>query len=305
MHQSLRDRLKPIQEALQTSLELHEWERLGGLTNQNFRIDTNHGPLVLRLAGPGTSAYIDRAAEEINARAASAAGVNAELLYFDKADGTMLCRFLTGYHTMSEQRIRMDGATLRAGQAMARLHHHSQPFQGHFELFEQVDRYQKVLQEKAAPLPQGYDEALFQTQSVRQALQGQALALAPCHCDPLVENFLDDGQSMRIIDFEYSGMNDPMWDLGDLAVEGNFRPEQEEALLYGYFGSPPPPEQRARVIIYKAMCDLLWTLWGVVQHVDGNPADDFWAYATGRLQRCRRLMQQREFSQALELLATP
>ena len=90
-----------------------------------------------------------------------------------------------------------------------------------------------------------------------------------------------------------------MWDLGDLAVEGSFSLEQERVFMSAYFGQEPRPFDVGRMVMYKAMCDLLWTLWGVVQHANKNPADDFWAYAVGRLNRCRDLMATKEFSQHL------
>jgi thiamine kinase-like enzyme len=121
------------------------------------------------------------------------------------------------------------------------------------------------------------------------------LPILPCHCDPLAENFLDTGSRVYVIDWEYSGNNDPMWDLGDLSVEAAFGPEQDEALLEAYFDGRPPASARGRMILYKAMCDLLWTLWGIIQHVNKNPADDFWTYAVNRFERCKRLMGTPDF----------
>ena len=267
--------------------------RLGGLTNRNFRIDSPEGSLVLRLPGEGTGDYIDRRAEAYNARVASAAGVNAEILYFNPDNGIMVTRWLEA-QTMSCEAFQSLGAVERAGRALARLHA-APAFQGRFELFEQIDRYRTVLAGRSAVLPEGYTGALEQFVRVREALERHPVPLAPCHCDPLVENFLDSGESMSIIDFEYAGNNDPMWDLGDLAVEGEFSAIQEQVLLQAYFDSEPSHFDRGRMVLYKASCDLLWTLWGVVQHADGNPADDFWSYANRRLQRCLRLIQHPDF----------
>ena len=104
---------------------------------------------------------------------------------------------------------------------------------------------------------------------------------------------------MWIVDWEYSGMNDPMWDLGDLSVEGGFGPEQDAEMLAAYFGGAVPEDDRARMVIYKAMCDLLWTLWGLIQLANGNPADDFRAYADGRFARCKALMGTGDFARHL------
>ena len=275
-------------------------ERLGGLTNRNYRVMSPVGHFVLRLAGEGTSAYIDREAEEHNARIAAEAGVNAEVLYFDAADGTMLCRYVEDSVTMDSTRFEDVGAVRRAARAFRRLHECGRRFRGRFELFEQIDNYLATVKDLDAPIPPGYGDVQAEAGAVREALAAHELPLAPCHCDPLAENFLDTGARMYIVDFEYAGNNDPMWDLGDLSVEAAFGAEQDRAFLRAYFEGEPPPFETGRMVMYKAMCDLLWTLWGVVQFANDNPAEDFWAYAVTRLERCRRLMGESAFSDHLE-----
>ena len=191
------------------------------------------------------------------------------------------------------------GAVARAGHAFRRLHTTATTFAADFTLFPMIDEYKSLLASKGAGLPDGYDEVQRQAEVVRAALEAAPVKLAPCHCDPLCENFLDTGQRMFIIDYEYAGNNDPMWDLGDLSVEGGFGPEQDEALLRAYFGDSPPPSERGRMVAYKALCDLLWTLWGVIQHVNANPAEDFWAYAVGRFERCKALMASPDFDEQI------
>ena len=270
-------------------------ERLGGLTNRNFLIDCPAGRFVLRLAGEGTSEYIDRAVEEHNARVADRAGVNAEVMFFDTGDGTMLCRYIDESVTMDADRFKDHGAVERAARAFRKLHTCGMAFESRFELFEQIDNYLSVVKKLSAPIPEGYERVQEQAEDVRAALSAHSLPIAPCHCDPLAENFLDTGERMVIIDFEYSGNNDPMWDLGDLSVEAEFDDEQDRVFMRAYFDGEPPAFDMGRMVLYKAMCDLLWTLWGVVQHANDNPAEDFWAYAVNRLARCRKLMATPEF----------
>ena len=105
---------------------------------------------------------------------------------------------------------------------------------------------------------------------------------------------------MLIVDWEYSGMNDPLWDLGDLSVEAGMDAGQDAEMMAAYFGRLPTEAEQGRLVIYKAMCDLLWTLWGLIQLADENPAEDFWAYATGRFARCKALMQDEGFYQHVE-----
>jgi thiamine kinase-like enzyme len=278
---------------------VEEVERLGGLTNRVYRVRAGGEALVLRVPGEGTEAYIDRKVEAVNARAAAAAGVSPEVLHVDTARGLMLTRFVEG-RTMTPALFRKPGAAGRAAAAFRQLHGSGARFAFRFELFAMIEEYLKVLARLNATLPDGYHAAVAEAEAVRAALDAHPAKLAPCHCDPLCENFLDTGERMWIVDWEYSGMNDPLWDLGDLSVEGEFGPEEDAELLAAYFGGPPPAAARGRMVAYKAMCDLLWTLWGLIQHANDNPADDFWAYAIRRFERCRKLMASEAFAGHLD-----
>jgi thiamine kinase-like enzyme len=268
-------------------------ERLGGLTNLVFRI----GDHCLRLPGRGTEEYIDRANEAVAAHEAAKAGVSPEVIHADADSGLMVTRFIPGAATMSPAAFKArPGSPARAGAAFARLHRSGAEFPFRFELFAMIDDYLRILATKDVALPEGYHDVVAEAEAVRAALAAHPLPLAPCHCDPLCENFLDTGDRMWIVDWEYSGMNDPMWDLGDLSVEGAFDDAQDEEMLRAYFGAPPSANDRGRMVIYKAMCDLLWTLWGLIQLANDNPADDFRAYADTRFARCKALMATRTFA---------
>ena len=279
-------------------------DRLGGLTNRVYRVDSGAGRYVLRIPGKGTEEYIDRAVEIHNARVAARADVSAEVVYADVDSGVMLTRHIDDTVTMTPDEFsRRPGAAARAGEALKRMHQWSEPFEFRFELFAMIDDYLRILDERKAELPDGYGDVVESAQPVRAALQRKPAALAPCHCDPLCENFLDDGERMWIVDWEYSGMNDPLWDLGDLSVEAGLTPAQDLEMMRAYCGGEPSAAQTGRMVIYKAMCDLLWTLWGLIQHSDGNPAEDFWAYSIGRFERCKALMSTPEFSAHVEAVA--
>lgn len=261
--------------------------RLGGLTNLVFKVDG----YCLRIPGKGTEEYIDRRNEAQAAREAARAGVSPELVHFDETTGIMVTRYIAGAETMSPASFKSrQGAPARAGAALRKLHASGAVFKARFELFSMIDGYLKILSTKDADLPPGYHDAVREAGSIRAALAAHPLPLAACHCDPLCENFLDTGERMWIVDWEYSGMNDPLWDLGDLSVEGAFGPQEDAEMTDAYFGGEASPAERGRIVIYKAMCDLLWTLWGLIQHANMNPADDFWAYAGNRFARCRILM---------------
>ena len=188
------------------------------------------------------------------------------------------------------------GSPARAGKALATLHRSGQVFEFRFELFAMIDEYLSVLSTKDVTLPDGYHDVVAAAAPVKALLAQADVPLAPCHCDPLCENFLDDGTVMLIVDWEYSGMNDPLWDLGDLSVEAGMTAAQDAEMLTAYFGRAPSAGETGRMVIHKAMCDLLWTLWGLIQVANDNPAEDFWAYATGRFARCQALMTSPSFA---------
>ena len=276
-------------------------ERLGGLTNLVYRIAVGEEAYCLRIPGEGTGEYIDRKVEAHNARVAASAGVSPEVLHFGD-EGVMVTRYLEGCATMTPESFPLTpGAPTRAAKAFKQMHECGLDFEFRFEVFSMIDDYLGILAKKdSVQLPEGYHQVVEQAAGIRAILDATAVPLAPCHCDPLCENFLDDGQRMWIVDWEYSGMNDPYWDLGDLSVEAGFGPEQDAEMMAAYCGGEVPPAIMGRMVIYKALCDLLWTLWGLIQHANENPVDDFWAYATNRFSRCKALMAMDDFARHLE-----
>ena len=278
-------------------------ERLSGaLTNQSYKVTTDGGVYVLRLAGEGTSEYVDRRAEGHNARVAAATGVNADVLYFDAKVGTMLTRFVEGV-SMEEARFHRDaGALSRATLALRQVHRLGTVFRFRFDVFARIGRYLDLLFELGVPPPEDYYELERETEVIRLAIEASPVPLAPCHNDPWPGNLLDTGDRVYIIDWEYSGMNDPAWDLADLSVEAGLGPEQDRVMLEAYCGGPAPATLYSRLALYKAMSDLHWALWGFVQHANGNPAEDFWAYGLGRLEHCKRRVGGTDFGRHLGVL---
>jgi len=276
-------------------------DRLGGQTNRVYRIGNGTDALCLRLPGKGTEEYINRRVEMVAAEATASAGVSPEVIHFDPEVGVMVTRFIADAVTMSPALFASrPGAPERAGRAFRKLHDSGAVFDFRFELFSMIDTYLGILANKSVSFPEGYYRGLREAEAVRTALATHPVALRPCHCDPLAENFLDTGDRMWIVDWEYSGMNDPMWDLGDLSVEANLDAAREEAMLTAYFGGESKPSDRGRMVIYKAMCDLLWTLWGLIQLANENPAEDFAVYARDRFARCRTLMESDGFGAHIE-----
>ena len=217
-------------------------ERLGGLTNLVFRIASGGNTWCLRLPGKGTEEYINRADEAQAATEAARAGVSPAVIHADPDGGIMVTDFVDGATTMTPDLFKsIEGSPGRAGMAFRALHESDARFNFRFELFSMIDEYLGILSEKTVTLPEGYHEVLEEAEGVRKALEAHPLPSAACHCDPLCENFLDTGERMWIVDWEYSGMNDPMWDLGDLSVEAGFDEDQEAEMMAAYFDGAPLP----------------------------------------------------------------
>jgi len=278
-------------------------KRLGGMTNLVHLVKTKKINLIVRIAGKGTEEYINREIEFKNASAAWRAGISAEIIWADVKEGVMISKAINEIETMTPNLFSSrKGSPARAGFALAKLHNSGETFDFRFELFNMIDDYLKILSTKDVDLPEGYHDIVKAAEPVKESLEENPTPLAPCHCDPLCENFLDDGKNMWIVDWEYSGMNDPLWDLGDLSVEAGMNEVQENEMLEAYFGRAPTSAQKGRVIIYKAMCDLLWTLWGLIQLADKNPADDFRTYSIERFERCKELMQNPTFAEHINAI---
>lgn len=221
------------------------------------------------------------------------------MLYFDAREGTMLTRFVEGVGMEGEGFERDPGAPARAALALKRVHGAGRVFRSRFDAFAMIDGYIDLLRGLRMPLPEDYHEVRREAEAVRRALEASPMPLAPCHNDPWPGNLLDTGGSIYIIDWEYSGMNDPLWDLGDLSVEAGFGPKQDRTMMEAYYGGAAPTALYSRLALYKTMSDLHWSIWGMVQHANGNSAEDFRTYAATRLECCKARMGSADFGRHL------
>jgi thiamine kinase-like enzyme len=205
----------------QIESQIVEIEPLGSLTNLSYKLTTSMRSYVLRLPGEDTFDYIDRRAEEHNGRITASVGVNAEVLRVDAEDGTMLSRFIEGVPMDWESFERDPMAPARAALVLRRVHRLGPVFRSRFDVFSMIRGYLEILYKLRMPPPEDYYEVEREAEAVRRVLQVSPVGLAPCHNDPWPGNFViaSSGGRLHLIDWEFSGMNDPMWDLGDLSVE--------------------------------------------------------------------------------------
>ncbi|HEX3066072.1 MAG TPA: choline/ethanolamine kinase family protein [Dongiaceae bacterium] len=236
---------------------------LPSFTNRIFRIARGGEAFTLRLPGRGTERYIDRTAEAANARAANAIGLGAEIIFADPASGIMVTRFIEDAVALSAAALK-DNASLHATVGLLRrLHDSGLAFQGQMNLYPKMDEYLSL-----APAP-----ALLalrrEGEKLRPVLEPGWGPPRPCHIDPAPHNFITAAGRRYLLDWEYSAMCEPLWDLAGLSIEGEFDTRQDRQMLAAYFGR----EEGAwpsRLHLYKIMLRLLAASWGAVQLADGN-----------------------------------
>lgn len=282
--------------------EAVEIEPLGSLTNMTYKITVGRTSYALRLPGHDTWEYIDRVAEEHNSKIASAAGIGADILYSDARNGTVVSRFIEG-DAMDAAWLNEDAEALaRVARTIKKVHGLGRSFRFRFDVFGMIERCRHLLYELGHPLPAGYGKVEHSMKAAQRALEASPVSLVPCHNDPWPNNFIDAEDRIYLIDWEFSGMNDPFWDLSHLSTEAEFGPEQDRTMVETYCDVVAPEKLYSRLEIYKALGDLLWSLWGLIQHANDNPLDDFFTYAQERFGRCEERMDAPSFGRHLDVV---
>jgi thiamine kinase-like enzyme len=256
----------------------------GGLTNTNLRVRTDDGAdLVVRWArGDADLLGIDRAAEHDNTVAAWRAGVGAEVVEFRPDLSMMVIAFLPG-RALEDVEFGDPDVLRRSADAVRRLHAGPR-FTGDFDMFARQAGYLEIVREHGMRLPPGYADHAAAWDDVRRALAAAPRPTVPCNNDLLAANFIDDGERVWLIDYEYSGNNDACFELGNTTTECGFTDEQVDAWCAAYFGDPTPAD-RARVRVQALCSQYGWSLWGFIQEA-ASPIDfDFHGWGMERYEK--------------------
>ncbi|HUG29934.1 MAG TPA: choline/ethanolamine kinase family protein [Candidatus Limnocylindria bacterium] len=269
-----------------------------GLTNQNYRVEVDGAPFFVRLPGQSTDLLaVDRANELHNTRAAAATGVGPKVVDHDPASGALVLEWIDG-RTMSNAAFAEPGTQARIAEALRRLHGATR-FLADFDMFDLTSFYLRVVDERSIRIPAGYWEHMAAIPRIKAALAVRPLPTVPCHNDLLAENYLDDGAKLWIIDYEYSGNNDPTFELGNTAQELGFDAARQEELCAAYFGSErftrEGPALMARMRLQMIMSDVGWTLWAAIQAAISSIDYDFFGWAEERWGRASSTLDGAEF----------
>ncbi|CAN5738265.1 phosphotransferase family protein [soil metagenome] len=267
----------------------------GGITNENFLVDVDGEKLVLRIGGRDTELLgIDRDVEHATSLIAAEAGVGPEVVAFVEPEGYLVTRFIEGDPIPAEEMKTPE----RVEAITSLLHriHDGRSIPGRFDSFSVVKDYCRIASEHGVEMPPAYPWAQ-ETADAVAARRGPQPAY-PCHNDLLNANFIDDGGAIRVVDWEYAGMGDRFFDLANLSVNHEFNPQDDDALLRGYFGAPTA-EQRVAHTLMRFMSDFREAMWGVVQQGISKIDFDFAAYADEHFERLERTAASPRFRAAL------
>jgi thiamine kinase-like enzyme len=274
----------------------------GGLTNENYLVETGGQKFVMRIPGQSTELLsIDRANEVHNTKAAATTGIGPRVLEHVPDLDVLVLEFIEG-STMAAATLQSKEMPVRMAASFRRLHA-SPRFLNDFNMFRLIESYLGIVDEHHVTIPDGYRDWLPTIARIEQATAAGALPSVPCHNDLLCENFIDDGDALRIVDFELSGNNDPCFDLGNTAQEAEFDQDLRAALCSAYFGRQDMQQfacQLARMNLFALMSDVGWTLWGAIQAKISAVEFDFRAYYSGRWERALEVLHSERFPRWLE-----
>jgi thiamine kinase-like enzyme len=271
----------------------------GGLTNRNFRVRAGGDDVVVRLPGKDTELLgIDRVAEREATAAAARAGVGPEVVAFMTDPTCLVTRYLPG-RPLTPEELRSPPLLEQVAAAL-RAFHAGPPLPSTFDSFAIVDAYRATAQAHGADVPDRFPELIAGARSIQAALQGPEHAPVPCHDDLLTANFLFDGERIRIVDWEYAGIGDRYFDLGNLSVNNGFSEADDERLLVAYWGEPCTPRRFAALRLMRIMSDFREGMWGVVQTAISALDFDFVAYGEEHLARVATGLADPRFESWLE-----
>jgi len=261
----------------------------GGLTNENYLVEAGRERYVMRIPGTSTELLsIDRVNEVYNARAAASTGIGPAVLEHVPQLDVMVLEFIPG-PTMSAETLQSERMVRRMAESFKRLHAAS-PFLKAFDMFRLIEAYLQIVEEHQVRIPADYRQRLPLLAEIERAVRVGALPNVSCHNDLLCENFIDDGQCLRIVDYELSGNNDACFDLGNTAQEASLDDELRAVLCEAYFGRLDR-QQLARMNLFALMSDVGWTLWGAIQAKISTLDFDFTDYYTTRWNRALTVME--------------
>ena len=267
-----------ISSLLSQEEEVLSVEQLGGMTNQNYLVKTTNKQYIVKFFGKGTEKLINRQDEKYNLELLKDLDLDVKNYLFDIEAGIKVNEYIGSAITLDSTSIKTKFDKIAP--ILQTIHASGKELRGEFAPFEEIKKYESLIEEK---IPYAnYEAVREEVFSLEKRLADLGVDRKSCHIDLVPENFIESPQGrLYLIDWEYSSMNDPMWDLAALFLESEFTRQEEEAFL-SHYESEQTPVSREKIAIYKILQDAIWSLWTVYKEEQGA---DFGDYGVNRYQR--------------------
>ena len=264
--------------------EIQSVEQLGGMTNQNYLVQTSSNRYIVKFFGKGTEKLIDRQNEKFNIELLKDLKLDVENYLFDIEAGIKVNQYIENAETLNLNTIKTKFEKIAP--ILQTIHASGKELKGEFAPFDEIKKYESLIQgEIYYPNYEAVRKSVF---SLKEELEKIGVDKKSCHIDLVPENFIEgpDGH-LYLIDWEYSSMNDPMWDLAALFLESEFTTDEEDSFL-SYYESEQTPVSREKIRIYKILQDIIWSLWTIYKEENGA---DFGDYGITRYNRAVKELQ--------------
>ena len=267
-----------ISSLLSEEEEVLSVEQLGGMTNQNYLAKTTNKQYIVKFFGKGTEKLINRQDEKYNLELLKDLDLDVKNYLFDIEAGIKVNEYIESAITLDSTSIKTKFDKIAP--ILQTIHASGKELRGEFAPFEEIKKYESLIEEKIPYT--NYEAVREEVFSLEKRLADLGVDRKSCHIDLVPENFIESPQGrLYLIDWEYSSMNDPMWDLAALFLESEFTRQEEEDFL-SHYESEQTPVSREKIAIYKILQDAIWSLWTVYKEEQGA---DFGDYGVSRYQR--------------------
>lgn len=274
-----------IEKLLSKEEEIVNVERLGGMTNNNYLVETTNRKFIVKFFGKGTDKLINRIAEKNNLENLRDLELDVENYIFDIEEGIKVNEYIENAITFDAHYIKTKNKEV-AG-ILQKVHGSGKELEGEFKIFDEIKKYEDLIQGEIKYAY--YDKIRDKVFGLQSHLEEIGIDRKSCHIDLVPENFIEDENGrVYLIDWEYSAMNDPMWDLAALFIESNYR-KSEEGEFFKYYYSENTPVSVAKIMIYKILQDFLWSLWTIYKEEQGA---EFGSYGQDRYNRCLKNLKE-------------
>ena len=280
-----------IEKLLSKEEEIVSVERLGGMTNNNYLVETTNRKFIVKFFGKGTDKLINRIAEKNNLEKLRDLELDVENYIFDINEGIKVNEYIENATTFDAHYIKTKNKEI--AEILQKVHGSGKELEGEFKIFDEIKKYEDLIQGEIKYAY--YDKIRDKVFGLQSHLEEIGIDRKSCHIDLVPENFIEDENGrVYLIDWEYSSMNDPMWDLAALFIESEFK-KSEEGEFFKYYYSENTPVSVAKIMIYKILQDFLWSLWTIYKEEQGA---EFGSYGQDRYNRC--LKNLKEYKESYE-----